>query len=88
MKYFGGIMTLREQFFEDTGIDDDPLTYQNDSGEFVIDERYYHWLELKLQNTSSNSDYAKCRKEIMEYFDAHLTWKDCEVEGILKKHFA
>ena len=53
-------MTLREQFFEDTGIDDDPLTYQNDSGEFVIDERYYDWLEKQLQNTSSNSDYAKC----------------------------
>jgi len=64
MKYFGGFMTLREQFYEDTGIDDDPLTYKNDSSEFVVDERYYHWLELKLQNTSSNSEYMPLKRHI------------------------
>ena len=78
-------MTLKEQFYSDTGIDDYPLTYENDSGEFVIDERYYNWLETKLQNTSSNSDYAKCKSIGCQFYDKKFEFSCCANESLCEK---
>ena len=46
-------------------------------------------LESELQNTSSNSDYAKCADDILLLFDwiqKYVTIDD--VMKVLKKHFA
>ena len=45
-------MKLREQFEKETCV-----AWINTQGEPDIE--YVEWLETKLQNTSSNSDYAK-----------------------------
>ena len=59
-------MTLREQFEKETR-EELPLlkNYEYDHEEYYSDTanyfaEYSKWLETKLQNTSSNSDYAKC----------------------------
>jgi len=47
-------MSLRKEYFLKNGM---PC---NEDGLFY--EEYVEWLETKLQNTSSNSDYAKLPK--------------------------
>ena len=41
----------------------------------------------KKLTSNNNSNYTKCRKELVKYFDSNIIWKDCDVEEILKRNF-
>jgi hypothetical protein len=82
-------MTLTEQYRNETGkshnVTEGKYTVLNNLGT----REYIKWLENKLQNTSSNSDYAKCIDEIMEtFFPNSPGVMRKAVEEIFRKHFA
>ena len=81
-------MDLREQFHKE---------YHDKNKNYVPEERgvelsrfywreYARWLETKLQNTSSNSDYAKCREDILILLTSGGEIERERIDAILKKH--
>jgi hypothetical protein len=49
---------------------------------------YIEWLETKLQNTASNSDYAKCQHKTISWADGKWFCEDCKRPVVVKAHFA
>lgn len=82
-------MSLQEQFCKE---------YYKKNKQFLdkeqlgIDIRFYYkeyarWLETKIQNTSSNSGYTKCREEFSNMHPGTLL-QPSDVLEILDEHFA
>jgi hypothetical protein len=61
-------MDLAEQFKQEKKRNAIVDVDVNERGEFIVyDQEYVEWLESKLQNTSSNSDYEAAFKVYCEY---------------------
>lgn len=78
-------MTLREEFEKEHNWVD------KKEQPMFMSVKYIHWLEAKvkqLQNVSSNSDYAKCRKDIIKLLTSGGEIDEQEIDEVLKKHFA
>jgi hypothetical protein len=78
------VMNLQEQFEKEKreelpllkNYEYDHEGYYSDTANYFTE--YSKWLETKLQNTSSNSDYAKCGcNSTKTYTDVSIICDDC-----------
>ena len=91
----GAKMELKEQFRKEYFAKANEAGYKV-SGQFFISmekDLYIEWLETKLQNTSSNSDYAKCKSIGCQFYDEKMEFNCCANESLCEKcinsqHFA